>query len=545
MGPWSANRAALNMLHLLEKQKVKTPYERHYLLLCLVTAAFLQIHSLCEQMFQSIENEKERIYKFSSPKVLRLLETLRLFKPEENANENEELGKITKDIDKLDFNNLRKNLENTYYAVDNINKKESKEIIQSLDPIIQPTITNYKSPIFTKTHASHSNVISSQLTNNLKSRRHHNGGQKKRTYVRRYNRDNTNDSDLLCGIVFCNTKYKARVLFELLAEMSRNDLSLKFLKCQYTTDRVADPITEPKEAELEHRRQEEVLKRFRIHDCNLLIGTSVLEEGMDLPKCNLVVRWDPPLSYRSYVQCKGRARASQAYHIILVAARLNQKQFLCNSETLNDQSHNFICGIKQEASESDSDSNEEEILDIDVVSEDLKNCSVNSSSIGIGTVKILNPEVITTKPPFAMPPISKIDISIEEIESLTMLENANEKINEPNEFEMNAYHTCFEVISMDDAIARQESELELICNDLSLIPSTQDLPMTVNKLSPKYNHSPACKRKKKIKGCSVPNTTSVNYTLTNKADKLNEMEISTEEIVNRLAEYQEIEKVKI
>ena len=42
-----------------------------------------------------------------------------------------------------------------------------------------------------------------------------------------------------------------------------------------------------------------------------------MEEGVDIPKCNLVVRFDLPTEYRSYVQSKGRARAPVSNYIML------------------------------------------------------------------------------------------------------------------------------------------------------------------------------------------------------------------------------------
>ena len=47
--------------------------------------------------------------------------------------------------------------------------------------------------------------------------------------------------------------------------------------------------------------------------CKLLFVT-----GVDVPKCNLVVRFDAPDNYRSYVQSKGRARAPNSHYIMLV-----------------------------------------------------------------------------------------------------------------------------------------------------------------------------------------------------------------------------------
>lgn len=55
-----------------------------------------------------------------------------------------------------------------------------------------------------------------------------------------------------------------------------------------------------------------------MHECNLLIGTAILEHGIDLPRCNLVVHWDIPSSFGSFAHSKGRARASSAVHAFLV-----------------------------------------------------------------------------------------------------------------------------------------------------------------------------------------------------------------------------------
>lgn len=47
------------------------------------------------------------------------------------------------------------------------------------------------------------------------------------------------------------------------------------------------------------------MKNFRQMKLNLLCATSVLEEGVDVRQCNVVIRYDPPKDFRSYVQSKG------------------------------------------------------------------------------------------------------------------------------------------------------------------------------------------------------------------------------------------------
>lgn len=84
-----------------------------------------------------------------------------------------------------------------------------------------------------------------------------------------------------------------------------------------------------KEIENEERKQEDVMKRFRSRDCNILVATSVLEDGIDVPACHLVVRYDLPQSYHAYVHSKARARARRAHYVLMVESE-NVSKFLAD-----------------------------------------------------------------------------------------------------------------------------------------------------------------------------------------------------------------------
>lgn len=333
LGPWCADRAALNLLMAIEKFKVKTPYERHFLLLCMTSTTFVQIRAYCEYIFQKLPTERERIEQYSTPKVRRLLEVLKLFKnPKDN---NKEVNKFP----------LTEACTATVTALDSLNFKK----LESTLDVFQKSLTTPRD-----TEPEVNAIIEGMtglLNNKILMRPRMSPSKQRPRFLRQANRPpqqrqrsywhHQNDPDALCGLIFCNSKLIAKILYNLLYEMSKHCAELDYLGVQFTVDRVADPLTETKEAEAEHRKQEEVLKRFRMHDCNLLIGTSVLEEGIDLPKCNLVIRWDPPTTYRSYVQCKGRARATNAYHIIMVAPSACQSQRCVESLSL--KSHRMVC----------------------------------------------------------------------------------------------------------------------------------------------------------------------------------------------------------
>ncbi|XP_017475087.1 PREDICTED: endoribonuclease Dcr-1 [Rhagoletis zephyria] len=548
MGPWCADRVAINMFHRIEKQKIKTPHERHYILLCVVNTALLEFHAICEHTFKKLTTHKELVERFSSPKVSRLLETLRVFKPEELMTKNETIQKMSQDLDQMDFQKLSRSIEYSCHSVENVTTKlqiESRSIIDNLDPIVKSPPTDQ-----TRQQTLQSNTAHKSENNTGTNRRHGAGSShgrfKRRPFNRRLMRDNSDTMDTLCAIIFCNSNYTARVLFDLLSEMSRHDPELKFLKCQFTTDRVADPITEPKEAEIEHRRQEEVLKRFRMHDCNVLIGTSVLEEGIDLPKCNLVVRWDAPTTYRSYVQCKGRARAAPAYYVILVSPAY--KAVHCKNEQLSDQCHGYLCKIEDGQDDGiDSDSGNED--------EETSNDNGNKFTIGSskGIVKILNPEVITSKPPTKseitlkeikdeLPAIEGTEsettdafnlVEIEdELPSITELKYETPSIQEIKLVPIKPIDICYEVLDLNDAI----SDISSVLNN-SASSSFLEETSTATKAPPK-----AQKVKRRFQ-CVCENAKDSESMDTGVDAVVQQIEYTTNKIVEQLAEYREIEKM--
>lgn len=59
------------------------------------------------------------------------------------------------------------------------------------------------------------------------------------------------------------------------------------------------------------------LDRFKQGEINLIVSTSVLEEGIDIQECNVVICYDTPETFRSYVQCKGRARMARSQYVIM------------------------------------------------------------------------------------------------------------------------------------------------------------------------------------------------------------------------------------
>ncbi|KAM7029889.1 ATP-dependent RNA helicase DHX58 [Acridotheres tristis] len=70
--------------------------------------------------------------------------------------------------------------------------------------------------------------------------------------------------------------------------------------------------------------QQNVIKQFREGALNLLFSTSVAEEGLDIPECNIVVRYGLMTNEISMMQARGRARAENSVYSVL--AKANSKE---------------------------------------------------------------------------------------------------------------------------------------------------------------------------------------------------------------------------
>lgn len=67
--------------------------------------------------------------------------------------------------------------------------------------------------------------------------------------------------------------------------------------------------------------QVQKLEDFKKGSINVLVSTSVSEEGIDIPECDLVISFNLPQTLRSYVQLKGRARKQDSRYCIMTSLR--------------------------------------------------------------------------------------------------------------------------------------------------------------------------------------------------------------------------------
>lgn len=63
--------------------------------------------------------------------------------------------------------------------------------------------------------------------------------------------------------------------------------------------------------------QKHTLNELRKGTKNLIIATSVCEEGIDITACNLVICFEPPPNLKSFVQRRGRARSVKSRFVVM------------------------------------------------------------------------------------------------------------------------------------------------------------------------------------------------------------------------------------
>ncbi|KAL3355451.1 hypothetical protein AABB24_019498 [Solanum stoloniferum] len=66
------------------------------------------------------------------------------------------------------------------------------------------------------------------------------------------------------------------------------------------------------------KKQNKIVEEFRKGLVNIIVATSILEEGLDVQSCNLVIRFDPSATVCSFIQSRGRARMQNSDFLLMV-----------------------------------------------------------------------------------------------------------------------------------------------------------------------------------------------------------------------------------
>lgn len=94
------------------------------------------------------------------------------------------------------------------------------------------------------------------------------------------------------------------------------------------------------------RSQILTVTKFRQGELNCLFATSVAEEGLDIPQCNLVVRFDLYRTMIGYVQSRGRARHQNSKYLHMVEQdNSSHKALLCNARNAETVMKGFCEGL--------------------------------------------------------------------------------------------------------------------------------------------------------------------------------------------------------
>ncbi|KAI3740190.1 hypothetical protein L2E82_30613 [Cichorium intybus] len=125
-------------------------------------------------------------------------------------------------------------------------------------------------------------------------------------------------------------------------------VSLKFkdMRCVIFVERV---ITARSQSQ---GLQNMIVDEFHKGMVNIIVATSIPEEGLDVQKCNLVIRFDPASTVCSFIQSRGRARMLDSDFLLLVKSgddkKLNKvNNYLSSGMKMRDESLSHVdepCG---------------------------------------------------------------------------------------------------------------------------------------------------------------------------------------------------------
>lgn len=123
------------------------------------------------------------------------------------------------------------------------------------------------------------------------------------------------EQDMQC-LVFVQRRFTAKCLYHLFKRFSELEPNLPII-ADFVVG-VNSELPESIDVVMNLSMNKFAIEKFRMKETNCIFTSSVMEEGMDLQMCNLVLMYDFPTTFRSYVQSKGRARTKNSDYIVLL-----------------------------------------------------------------------------------------------------------------------------------------------------------------------------------------------------------------------------------
>uniref|UniRef100_A0A8C9ICU5 RNA helicase n=1 Tax=Piliocolobus tephrosceles TaxID=591936 RepID=A0A8C9ICU5_9PRIM len=128
------------------------------------------------------------------------------------------------------------------------------------------------------------------------------------------------------GIIFTKTRQSAYALSQWITENE------KFAEVGVKAHHLIGAGHSSEFKPMTQNEQKEVISKFRTGKINLLIATTVAEEGLDIKECNIVIRYGLVTNEIAMVQARGRARADESTYVLVA----HSGSGVIERETVND-----------------------------------------------------------------------------------------------------------------------------------------------------------------------------------------------------------------
>eukprot|EP00754_Rhynchopus_humris_P004296 Rhum_TRINITY_DN12192_c0_g1::Rhum_TRINITY_DN12192_c0_g1_i1::g.49873::m.49873 len=126
------------------------------------------------------------------------------------------------------------------------------------------------------------------------------------------------------AIIFTQTKKGAQRIFERIQQLRCKEESRPAWSRLFP-ERFVGHGSNGDDKGMSGDQQNRAMRNFRQGVSNVLVATNVAEEGIDIPVCNVVLRYDAQYSVRSLVQSRGRARARNSLFIVIASVEETQR----------------------------------------------------------------------------------------------------------------------------------------------------------------------------------------------------------------------------